>query len=165
MATRSELELNDIVLIVDLASNSGRSSPYAALGRIISFLDDAHSQAVVKYHSGQVDRPVGKMVRIVKVEEQLSETGQEICPLFQAKPGIMKKEVHFKMPQSNIQDKEMMLRSRKFTPKRKKHFKMIKRNIQDKEMMLRSKKFSGTFLLTPPPYGGYRGSVPGSRGP
>ena len=48
MATRSELELNDIVLIVDLASNSGRSSQHAALGRIISFLDDAHSQAVVK---------------------------------------------------------------------------------------------------------------------
>ena len=41
------------------------------------------------------------------------------------RPGMMKKEVHFKMPQ---------------------------RNIQDKEMMLRSKKFSGTFLLTPPPY-------------
>ena len=78
---------------------------------------------------------------------------------------MMKKEVHFKMPKRNIQDKEMMLRSRKFTPKRKKQFKMIKRNIQDKEMMLRSKKFSGTFLLTPPPYGGYQGSVPGSRGP
>ena len=76
MATRSELELNDIVLIVDLASNSGRSSPYAALGRIISFLDDAHSQAVVKYHAGQVDRPVSKSVRIVKAGEQISETGQ-----------------------------------------------------------------------------------------
>ena len=55
------------------------------------------------------------------------------------------------MPQRNIQDEEMMLRYRKFTPKRKKHFKMSKRNIQDKEMMLRSKEFSGTFLLTPPP--------------
>ena len=63
---------------------------------------------------------------------------------------MMKKHLHFKMPQRNIQDKEMMLRSRKFTPKRKKHFKIIKKNIQDKEMMLRSKKFSGTSLATPP---------------
>ena len=81
------------------------------------------------------------------------------------RPGMMKREVHFKMPQRNIQDEEMMLRSRKFTSKRKKHFKMSKRNIQDKEMMLRSKEFSGTFLLPPPPTPRYRGAVPGSRGP
>ena len=83
MATRSELQLNDIVLITDLSSNSGHSSPHAALGRIISFLDDANSQAVVKYHGGQVDRPVGKLVRIVKAGEQISEKGQGICPLSQ----------------------------------------------------------------------------------
>ena len=76
------------MLIVDLASNSSRSSPHAALGRIISFLDDAHSQAVVKYHAGQVDRHVSKLVRIVKAGEQISETGQEICPLFQANQEI-----------------------------------------------------------------------------
>ena len=45
MATRSELQIDDI------SSNSGRSSPHAALGRIISFLDDAKGQAVVKYHA------------------------------------------------------------------------------------------------------------------
>ena len=84
MATRSELQQNDIVLIVDLASNSGRSSPHQALGRIISFLDDSNSQALVKYHGGQVDRPVGKLVRIVKNGEQISEKGQGICPLSQA---------------------------------------------------------------------------------
>ena len=38
----------------------------------------------MKYHAGQVDRPVSKLVRIVKAGEQISETGQEICPLFQA---------------------------------------------------------------------------------
>ena len=31
MATRSELQLGDIVLITDLSSNSGRSSPHATL--------------------------------------------------------------------------------------------------------------------------------------
>ena len=40
MATRSELQQGDIVLIMDLASNSGRSSPHPALGRIISFMDE-----------------------------------------------------------------------------------------------------------------------------
>ena len=64
---------------------------------------------------------------------------------------MIKREVHFKMLQKNIQDKEMMLRSRKFTHKRKMHFKMIKKNIQDKEMMLRSRNFSDTSLATSPP--------------
>ena len=40
MATRSELQEGDIVLIMDLASNSGRSSPHPELGRIISFMDE-----------------------------------------------------------------------------------------------------------------------------
>ena len=81
MATRSELQQNDIVLIVDLASNSGRSSPHPALGQMISFVDNSNSQTLVKYQGGQVDRPVGKLVRIVKSGEQISEKGQGICPL------------------------------------------------------------------------------------
>ena len=88
MATRSELQQNDLVLIVDLASNSGRSSPHPALGRMISFLDDANSQALVKYHGGQVDRPVGNLVRIVKAGVLISEKGQGICPLSQANEEI-----------------------------------------------------------------------------
>ena len=84
MARISELQQNAIVLIVDLASNSGRSSPHTALGRIISFLDNSNSQAVVRYHGGQVDRPIGKLVRIVKSGEQISKKGQGICPLAQA---------------------------------------------------------------------------------
>ena len=88
MATRSELQKNDIVLITDLASNSGLSSPHAALGRIISFLDDANSQAVVKYHGGQVDRLIGKLVMIVMAGEQISEKGRGICPLSQANEEI-----------------------------------------------------------------------------
>ena len=71
MATRSELQLDDIVLTTDLASSSRRNS-HAALGQIISFLDNSNSQAVVLYHGGQVDRPIGKLVRIVKSGEQIS---------------------------------------------------------------------------------------------
>ena len=52
MATRSALELNDVVLITDLASNSTRGI-HLALGRIIGFLDpDKKSQAIVKYSNG-----------------------------------------------------------------------------------------------------------------
>ena len=84
MVTRSVLQHNDIALMVDLASNSGHSSPHPALGRIISFMDDENSQAVVKYHGGQVDRPVKKLVRIAKSGEQINEKGQAIFPLSQA---------------------------------------------------------------------------------
>jgi hypothetical protein len=52
MATRSALELNDVVLITDLASNNTRGI-HPALGRIIGFLDsDKKSQAIVKYSNG-----------------------------------------------------------------------------------------------------------------
>ena len=77
MATRSELQLNDVVLITDLASNSGRSSPHPAIGRLVDFIDPEHkSQAVVKYHSGKVDRPVSRLVRVVKADEQISKKGK-----------------------------------------------------------------------------------------
>ena len=73
MATQSALQVNDIVLITDLASNSGRNSPHPALGRIIDFIDPEHrSQAVVEYHSGKVDRPVSHLVRVVKADEEIS---------------------------------------------------------------------------------------------
>ncbi len=49
METRSELELNDVVLVTDLASSSTRGI-HPALGRIIGFLDpERKSQAIVKY--------------------------------------------------------------------------------------------------------------------
>ena len=72
MATHSDLQEGDVVLVTDLASNSGRSSPHPAIGKIISFLDSKNSQAVVRYHNGTVDRPIGKLVRIVKKDEQIS---------------------------------------------------------------------------------------------
>ena len=39
MAEQSTLELDDVVLLTDLADNSGRSNPHAALGRVIGFMD------------------------------------------------------------------------------------------------------------------------------
>ena len=81
MATQSALQVNDIVLITDLALNSGRSSPHPALGRIIDFVDPEHrSQAVVKYHAGKVDRPVSRLVRVVKADEEISKKGKSNCP-------------------------------------------------------------------------------------
>ena len=74
MATHAALQVNDKVLITDLSSNSGRSNPHPALGRIEKFLDPAsRSQAVVKYHSGKVDRPVSRLVRVVKADEEISK--------------------------------------------------------------------------------------------
>ena len=68
-------------MITDLASNSGRSNPHPALGRIIDFIDPEHrSQAVVKYHAGTVDRPVSRLVRVVKADENISKKGKSICP-------------------------------------------------------------------------------------
>ena len=76
MAETSELEIDDVVLITDLADNSGRSNPHAALGRVIGFLDpDTRSQAIVKYHQGTVNRPTGKLVRLVKKSEQIPTKG------------------------------------------------------------------------------------------
>ena len=81
MATESALEIDDIVLITDLSSNSGRSNPLPALGRIEKFLDpESRSQAVVKYHSGKVDRPISRLVRVVKADEEISKKGKTICP-------------------------------------------------------------------------------------
>jgi hypothetical protein len=58
MATRSNLEIGDVVLITDLSSNSTKSV-HPALGRITEFLDpDSTSPAIVKYSNGKVDRPL-----------------------------------------------------------------------------------------------------------
>ena len=81
MATESALEIDDIVLITDLSSNSGCSNPLPALGRISGFLDSkSRSQAVVRYHSGKVDRPISRLVRVVKANEEISKKGKTICP-------------------------------------------------------------------------------------
>ena len=81
MATESALQIGDICLITDLSSNSGRSNPLPALGRIEKFLDpESRSQAVLKYHSGKVDRPISKLVRVVKADEEISKKGKTICP-------------------------------------------------------------------------------------
>ena len=81
MATESALQIGDIVLITDLSSNSGRTNPLPALGRIEKFLDpESRSQAVVKYHSGRVDRPISRLVRVVKADEEISKKGKTICP-------------------------------------------------------------------------------------
>ena len=81
MATKSALQINDIVLITDLSSNSGRSNPLPALGKIEKFLDPvSRSQAVVRYHSGKVDRPISRLVRVVKADEEISKKGKTICP-------------------------------------------------------------------------------------
>ena len=81
MATRSALELNDVVLITDLASNSIRGI-HPALGRIIGFLDpDKKSQAFVKYSNRQVDRPISRLVHIVKGNEIIPAKGQCFCQL------------------------------------------------------------------------------------
>ena len=48
---------------------------------IIYFIDPEHrSQAVLKYHSGKVDRPVSRLVRVVKADEEISKKGKCICP-------------------------------------------------------------------------------------
>ena len=72
MAEQSTLCLQYIVLIVDLADNSGRSNPHAAPGRVGGFLDpDTQSQAIVKYHQRTVNRPTGRLVRLIKKSEQV----------------------------------------------------------------------------------------------
>ena len=82
MATRSNLEIGDVVLITDLSSNSTRSV-HPALGRITGFLDpDSKSQAIVQYSNGKVDRPVSKLVVVVKASElPVNEKGKLFCPL------------------------------------------------------------------------------------
>ena len=81
MATRSALELSDVILITDLASNSTRGI-HPALGSSIGFLDpDKKSQAIVKYSNGQVNRQISKLVRILKANETIPAIGNCFCPL------------------------------------------------------------------------------------
>ena len=48
---------------------------------IIYFIDPEHrSQAVVKYHSVRVDRPVSRLVRVVKADKEISKKGKSVCP-------------------------------------------------------------------------------------
>ena len=72
MAETSELEIDDVVLITDLADNSGRSNPHAALGRVDP---DTRSQALLRYHQGTVNRPTGRLVRPIKKSEQIPTKG------------------------------------------------------------------------------------------
>ena len=82
MVTRSNLEIGDVVLITDLSSNSTRSV-HPALGRITGFLDpDSKSQAIVKYSNGTVDRPISKLVVVVRASElPVNEKGKLFCPI------------------------------------------------------------------------------------
>ena len=80
MATESALQIGDICLITD-SSNSGRSNPLPVLGRIEKFLDpESRSQAVLKFHSGKLNRPISRLVRVVKADEEISKKGKTICP-------------------------------------------------------------------------------------
>ena len=89
METCSELELNDVVLVTDLA-NTSRRGIHPALGRIIRFLDpETKSQAIVKYSTqtnkqSTVNRPISKLVRIVKANETIPVKGKCFCPLAKA---------------------------------------------------------------------------------
>ena len=79
MATQSALEVGDVVLVSDLASNSGRSNPHPALGKITSFLDEEHGQAVVTMGKrGIVNKPVGKLVRLVKKNKLIKNQGKSL---------------------------------------------------------------------------------------
>lgn len=90
METRSELELNDVVLVTDLASSSTRGI-HPALGRIIGFLDpERKSQAIVKYSQGKLNRPISKLVRIVKANETIPVKGKCFCPLAKADEQLKK---------------------------------------------------------------------------
>ena len=92
MATRSELELNDVVLVTDLASTSTRGI-HPALGRIIGFLDpERKSQAIVKYSQGQVNRPISKLVRIVKANETIPAKRKCFCPLAKADEQVQEEQ-------------------------------------------------------------------------
>ena len=97
-------------MITDLASNSGRSSPHPALGRIQGFLDpENRSQAIVKYHSGTVDRPVSRLVRVVKADEEISKKGKCICPYAMADEEIQQawnetEDIHFPEPEEDVED-------------------------------------------------------------
>ena len=83
MATRSDLQKDDIVLITDLSNNSTRGI-HPALGRITGFLDpDSQSQAIVKYSNGKVDRPISKLVVVVRADEQIPAKGKCFCPTVQ----------------------------------------------------------------------------------
>ena len=84
MATRSALEVDNVVLITDLSNNTTRGI-HPALGRITGFLDpDKRSQAIVKYSNGQVDRPISKLVVVVRADEQIPAKGKCFCPLAEA---------------------------------------------------------------------------------
>ena len=84
MAQESPLEIDDVVLVTDLASNAGRSNPHPALGRITGFMDKDHGQAIIKYSNGTVNRPIANIVRIVKRSEQISTKGLCFDPQVEA---------------------------------------------------------------------------------
>ena len=81
METRSDLKLNYVVLVTDLANTSIRGI-HPALGRITGFLDpETKSQAIVQYSTqitpkSTVNRPISKLVRIVKADETIPAKGK-----------------------------------------------------------------------------------------
>ena len=114
MATESALQIGDICLITDLSSNSGRSNPLPALGRIEKFLDpESRSQAVLRYHSGKVDRPISRLVRVVKADEEISKKGKTICPYVLADEDIQADwhDDNETMPTQNEYDMDRHLRN------------------------------------------------------
>ena len=64
--------LGSVVMVTDMASPSGRDHPFPRLARIIDWMDDKHSQAVL---SIGVNRPVGALVLLVGADEQVPNTG------------------------------------------------------------------------------------------
>ena len=69
------------IKITDLSNNTTRSI-HPALGRITRFLDpDIKSQAIVKYSKGRVDRPISKLVVVVRADEQIPTKEKCFCPL------------------------------------------------------------------------------------
>ena len=86
METCSELELNGVVLVKDLTNTITRGI-HPALGRIIGFLaPETKSQAIVKYsqqtnQQSTINRPISKLVRIVKANEIIHVKGKCFCPL------------------------------------------------------------------------------------
>jgi hypothetical protein len=68
-------EEDDICLITDLPSRSGRDHPHSRLARITGWMDQQRSQAILKYDGGTVNRPVGKLILLVKKGEVIPPKG------------------------------------------------------------------------------------------
>ena len=79
----------DIVLVTDLASKSGRDHPYPRLAKIVGWLDEQKSQAVLRYQGGTVNRPVGKLSLLVPSSQKIPEKGLMFDALVQADQDVL----------------------------------------------------------------------------